>query len=199
MIISKEKYQETISIISDKAFKELYELIDSALEYSSGNESDQSEIIKKALNILIMPHEFVSSSLFLLDENDYFFKHSQTMPNDKKIGILNIFPLMIENGTIGNCIDNYNFTVLPEQTFDNVNSYLCVPLSTPDGAIGIIIIETNKPPQEIEKGLIKLIKLTINILKLKLNSFIISKKEEKTQLYIEQLASEKALRIIEQK
>jgi hypothetical protein len=196
MIVSKEKYfqaAETVDHKSHSSINDLYELL---ADYANSNDHELIANIKSGLELLRIPEPFTSSSLFMLDEKEYIFKHYQTDPNENKAVVLDSFAEMIEEGTIATCLETGCLAVYVNKNHSSDLFYLASPLFNNESVLGIVIIESKVTPDELEKGLITFLKLTINTLRMKLQLSMYSLKEKKTNMYIEQLASQKALRIL---
>jgi hypothetical protein len=196
MIISKEKYfqdSESLDTSDLSPINDLYELL---IEYSNSNDHDLFTNIKSGLNLLMVLEPVTSSSLFMLDEKEYIFKHLQTNPNENKAIVLDAFAEMIDEGTIATCLETGCLAVYINTDHGSDLFYIVSPLCTNESVLGIVIIESKIHPEELQKSLITILKLIINTFRMKLQLSMYSLKEKKTNMYIEQLASEKALNIL---
>ncbi len=201
MLITKETYFRDNSLSDSGHHSDNIRLFEFALQYSSSidDNDDFSSVITRGLKIYGELKIFLSSSVFLLDENNFLFKHRITIPHDKKNDIINTFSKMVECGTIGTSIEANICAVFPDNNVINSDedSYFIVfPLGNSKTVFGLLVLESKISPHEIDRAFMNTIKMIINIYKLKIERSLLSENLRKTQSYIKELASEKALKLL---
>lgn len=199
MIISKENFKIDSKEAGFSKRNNIYKMFEITQEYSSINhdKDDLSKMLGESLSIFMEFPYISTASVFLLNENDFGFIHRKTLPHDNKERIMDIYADMVESGIIGAAIDSNNFSVFPEiKDIDDEDSpyYLVFSLTNSETCFGLLILESTLSPHEIEQGIIKLLKIVKNIFKLKLNNCLLSIEKTQTSKYLNQLASEKAVR-----
>ena len=201
MIISKENYKIDSKEAGFSKRNNIYKMFEITQEYSGINhdKDDLPKMLGESLGIFLEFPYISTASVFLLDENDFGFKHRKTLPHDNQERIIDIYADMVESGIIGAAIDSNNFSVFPEiKDVEDEDSpyYLVFSLTNSETCFGLLILESKLSPHEIEQGIIKLLKIVINIFKLKLNNSLLNMEKNQTAKYLNQLASEKAIKSV---
>jgi len=195
MVISKEKYQQVDhSILNDNIL--LNGLLDLLVEYSNSQDKDLYDTIKNGLRLIIKPDPFISSSFFMLDKKDYIFKHYHTIPDENKSYILDNYAQMIEDGTIGTALESGSHAIHSNKYYNANKCFIISPLCNSDSVLGLVIIESRKIPMELERAMISFLNLMLSTFRMKLELQMLNMKQRTTTIYLDQLAAEKALKIL---
>ncbi len=102
-----------------------------------------SELISEGLKVFQTFSGFSSTSLFLLDTNDFTFYLKSSIPEQNKLEIKDIFHHLVENGFVAQSLTSTDIVIIDSDDPLFHSKKIIIPLIAYTGVIGIIIILAN--------------------------------------------------------
>lgn len=176
----------------------------------------QSEVVHSALEVFNKIPTVFCVSLFLLNEEEFEFKHRSTIPESQKEDAVKQFDKLIEVGYLGRALQSGKVMVSPDdyyqEVFSNRNSHhtlpnketgeienIIVPLVVSWGIIGIIVVTGASFSSGVSNILLKLCAIQGNLLASNLEKLQVYKTLEVTKKELEQKVASRTMDLAQNK
>lgn len=199
----KENNKYSDNKISDNlSNKNLTLFIDAVEQYVILPKTTDSvnEIINQALEVYAKIPSVFSTSLFLLNENEFEFEHKITLPQQFEKDAIKQFEQLVEIGYLGSALQSGKVIVTPDEYYENEkNENIIVPLVVSWGIIGLIIVTGKDYSGGLSNILLKLCAIQGNILASNLERVQVYKTIELTKIELEQKVAARTMDLAQSK
>lgn len=120
-----------------------------------------ADIISDGLLVLRSYPENVTVFLYLMDENDYNFRFSTSIPAVESEDASVIFEELQEQGIIGEALSTAGAVMFSESKVTD-KEYIIIPLAVPTSVLGVIVLENEKLTDPPMRSLLQLCELSAN-------------------------------------
>lgn len=159
-----------------------------------------NEIINQALEVYTKIPSVFSTSLFLLNENEFEFEHKVTIPQKYENDAVKQFEQLVEIGYLGSALQSGKVIVTPDEYYENEkNENIIVPLVVSWGIIGLIIVTGKDYSGGLSNILLKLCAIQGNILASNLERVQVYKTIELTKIELEQKVAARTMDLAQSK
>lgn len=199
----KENNKYSDNKISDNlSNKNLTLFIDAVEQYVILPKTTDSvnEMINQALEVYAKIPSVFSTSLFLLNENEFEFEHKITLPQQFEKDAIKQFEQLVEIGYLGSALQSGKVIVTPDEYYENEkNENIIVPLVVSWGIIGLIIVTGKDYSGGLSNILLKLCAIQGNILASNLERVQVYKTIELTKIELEQKVAARTMDLAQSK
>ncbi len=180
--------------------KKYTDFLDAVEDYATHrlNDDRTPSIINHGLSAYCKFPDVKFAALFLMNEENFEFNFSSSVPTIKTDAAEKIFQALVDNNTVGNSLRNASITYYPN---DNKNSYknyyLVLPLISIDGIIGIVLLNLNKSPNSLEHIFFKLCNMLSNLFASTLDANMKEMKLKKAEQLLDQKVAFRTISLVE--
>ncbi len=168
-------------------------LIEAIEEYCTHrlNKSSLKVLSNQGLSVFLHFPEVRYASLYLLQEKTFEFAHQETVPKQYKKDMKGLYPILVENGTIGGALSTGSISYKHRRlALVDSHNFLIIPLLGGKGVIGIIILNISSAPEELNQSFFVLCNIYSHIFSSTLeNSFLMQQVEVKKEVLDQQIAT----------
>lgn len=180
--------------------KKYTDFLDAVEDYATHrlNDDRMSNIINFGLNVYCKFPDVKFAALFLMNDENFEFNFSSSVPTIKTDAAEKIFQALVDNSTIGNCLRNAAITYYPNDNKNTYkNYYLAIPLISTDGILGIIMLNLNKSPNSLEHIFFKLCNMLSNLFASTLDANMKEMKLKKAEQLLDQKVAFRTISLVE--
>ena len=163
------------------------------------HESSVANYIKSMLKDLLQFPTAKNSALFYLSPENFEFEINSVYPENYFDETKRIFQGMIESGSLGNSLQTGELSFYKNEFSEAHGYYVICPLIGSKGIIGLILINIETNPDDIENFLVGLLKMFISIISIGLEKCSLSENQTKEQELLDQMVASRTIKLAQSK
>lgn len=154
----------------------------------------------QGLSVYLQIPDVNAASLFLMDEETFEFRHEITLPEDFDYDYNSVFNTLVERGTVGNALKTTSISYDTNSIAQILDEfYLVIPLLKAEGVLGLVVLNLNKQPEELDQTFYVICNIYSNIFAFTLENMNLYAEHSKKQEDIDQMIAYRTLKLVQSK
>lgn len=164
------------------------------------NQGSIDDAIVNGLDVFLDIPFASSSTLFLLNEENFNFTHKKSLPSKSKKESLRIYDILVNNGSIGHSLQSATLANYNDLENENKKNHcIVIPLFVPTGVLGVVLVTLNDLPQNINQIFLKICLLFGNLFASSLDNLLLFKHLNNTKEILEQKVAARTMHLAHSK